>query len=254
MLTIFKAKGLEWPVVAIPNVNQGYYPHPLSERIEEERRIFYVATTRSKEYLYLGIDSSKKNSWFLEQADIGRIDKAITDLERLFLHRSPESWSAQETYQFAGIVENYGFFRYLSAWAIPGGHFGEDRIIHAVERVLSLYQALNKPIPTEWKELDPLTDQFIEFPDMPALLEALTNKAQPPSAATTSIVTKPVAITLNDKGFPPHTRVSHPKMGAGIILSNSAHGADRKILVRFDNGQERILVLGIALGTGLVKE
>ncbi|WP_394424872.1 ATP-dependent helicase [Vreelandella stevensii] len=55
--TVHGAKGLEWPLVAVAGVNEEDFPHysrdnPLSdERLEEERRLFYVAITRAKEQL-----------------------------------------------------------------------------------------------------------------------------------------------------------------------------------------------------------
>lgn len=49
MMTIHKAKGLEWPVVFLAGCAQGILPHARSEDIEEERRLFYVAVTRAKE-------------------------------------------------------------------------------------------------------------------------------------------------------------------------------------------------------------
>lgn len=57
--TVHGAKGLEWPLVAVAAVNEEDFPHysrdnPLSdERLEEERRLFYVAITRAKEQLIL---------------------------------------------------------------------------------------------------------------------------------------------------------------------------------------------------------
>lgn len=55
--TVHGAKGLEWPLVAVAGVNEEDFPHysrdnPLSdERLEEERRLFYVAITRAQEQL-----------------------------------------------------------------------------------------------------------------------------------------------------------------------------------------------------------
>lgn len=51
--TIHAAKGLEWPVVFIPAVNDGSIPHSRSEDHDEERRLLYVAMTRAKAFLYL---------------------------------------------------------------------------------------------------------------------------------------------------------------------------------------------------------
>lgn len=57
--SIHKAKGLEWPVVIIPSVNEHYYPYQNDgemqqpSSIESERRLFYVAMTRSINQLHI---------------------------------------------------------------------------------------------------------------------------------------------------------------------------------------------------------
>lgn len=57
--TVHGAKGLEWPLVAVAGVNEEDFPHysrdnPLAdERLEEERRLFYVAITRAQEQLLI---------------------------------------------------------------------------------------------------------------------------------------------------------------------------------------------------------
>lgn len=55
--TIHQAKGLEWPVVFIINLVSGQFPHAKAmeneQEIEEERRLFYVATTRAQDLLYM---------------------------------------------------------------------------------------------------------------------------------------------------------------------------------------------------------
>jgi DNA helicase-2/ATP-dependent DNA helicase PcrA len=54
--TIHQAKGLEWDAVFVIGLCDGGFPNPraLAEgEVEEERRLFYVATTRARENLYL---------------------------------------------------------------------------------------------------------------------------------------------------------------------------------------------------------
>lgn len=56
ILTIHAAKGMEYQAVFVPNVNEGNIPYRkavLSDDIEEERRLLYVAMTRAKNFLYL---------------------------------------------------------------------------------------------------------------------------------------------------------------------------------------------------------
>ena len=52
--TIHKSKGLEWSIVFLVGCNDNHFPsNKTLESIEEERRLFYVAVTRSKKYLYM---------------------------------------------------------------------------------------------------------------------------------------------------------------------------------------------------------
>jgi DNA helicase-2/ATP-dependent DNA helicase PcrA len=55
--TIHQAKGLEWKVVFVLGLADGQFPHHQSKSderaLEEERRLFYVAVTRSQDELYL---------------------------------------------------------------------------------------------------------------------------------------------------------------------------------------------------------
>lgn len=55
--TIHQAKGLEWKVVFIIGVSAGQFPSDRSlneeKGLEEERRLFYVAITRAKNYLHI---------------------------------------------------------------------------------------------------------------------------------------------------------------------------------------------------------
>lgn len=75
IMTYHGAKGLEWPVVYLPDVLEGISPYRRAhtpEEMEEERRMFYVALTRARERvliytLYEDVKHKKSPSIFLKE-------------------------------------------------------------------------------------------------------------------------------------------------------------------------------------------
>jgi DNA helicase-2/ATP-dependent DNA helicase PcrA len=55
--TIHSVKGLEFSVVFLAGLDEGIFPHVKAKgsfsRMQEERRLFYVAVTRARQQLYL---------------------------------------------------------------------------------------------------------------------------------------------------------------------------------------------------------
>ena len=87
MMTIHSAKGLEFPVVFLPGMEEGVFPGLQSEidpgELEEERRLAYVAITRAKEELYLIHCSERmlfgKTSYNTVSRFASEIDPEFTD-------------------------------------------------------------------------------------------------------------------------------------------------------------------------------
>ncbi len=86
--TVHQSKGLEWKVVFIMSLVEGYFPSykaQNAEEREEEKRLFYVALTRAKDQLYLTypVVSMRSNSpWsqnspssFLSEIDEGAYEE-----------------------------------------------------------------------------------------------------------------------------------------------------------------------------------
>lgn len=87
LMTLHSAKGLEFPVVFIPGMENGVFPGSGSfdeeSRLEEERRLCYVGITRAKEKLYLtgattrmlyGRTDYTTESMFLDEMDPRYLD------------------------------------------------------------------------------------------------------------------------------------------------------------------------------------
>ena len=70
LVTATRSKGHEYDHVIILDGSQEEWPSPMTEDIEEERRLFYVAITRAKRYLYFVTTETKQNSRFLLEAGV----------------------------------------------------------------------------------------------------------------------------------------------------------------------------------------
>lgn len=67
--TIHRAKGLEWPVVFVPNLLDGDLPMRMPDSdIDEERRLFFVALTRAKRLLYMSYSREGEPSAFITES------------------------------------------------------------------------------------------------------------------------------------------------------------------------------------------
>ena len=83
LTTIHKSKGLEWKVVFLIDCEDSRFPSETDKlSIQEERRLFYVAVTRAKQYLYMFFYGEKKNgkeksaklSRFIQEVDKEKYD------------------------------------------------------------------------------------------------------------------------------------------------------------------------------------
>jgi DNA helicase II / ATP-dependent DNA helicase PcrA len=75
--SVHKAKGCEWPLVILPQLEDGRFPHfegesPSEEEMEQERRLFYVAITRAIERLALIAAFDESLTKWLERGFFGR--------------------------------------------------------------------------------------------------------------------------------------------------------------------------------------
>ena len=63
--TVHQAKGMEWPVVFVPWLSEGMFPSGKAQeenRMDEERRLFYVAVTRAKDRLFMLSPSMRRTA------------------------------------------------------------------------------------------------------------------------------------------------------------------------------------------------
>lgn len=89
LMTVHAAKGLEFPCVFVVGLEENLFPSQMSmydrEDLEEERRLFYVATTRAKERVWVTYATSRYRFGQLVQNEPSRF---VDELPEAHLDRS----------------------------------------------------------------------------------------------------------------------------------------------------------------------
>jgi DNA helicase-2/ATP-dependent DNA helicase PcrA len=118
LMTLHAAKGLEFPVVYIIGLDDGWLPHNRSmddpEEMAEERRLFYVGITRAKDQLYLVRADQRSN---FGSFNLTRASRFLEDIPETLIRR-------QGIHILRGRKERYGA---LERWESLGQSTGEKK-------------------------------------------------------------------------------------------------------------------------------
>lgn len=239
-ITAYRAKGLEWPCVFIPDADTDTYHARVREDAsgghkdaEEERRVFYVAITRAKQELHLMFEprdtktGPTKLTSFL--TDAGAQD-LIRDVERFkqILLTPVSTWTAEQAYHVA-LTTHARHFGWWVQERWTGDGAAVSGALHALRDALD-----TQGLPHQLTEdvLDPWT-LFGDLPgEVPGDLDRL--------AAHLRAAPAPAPLQAGVK-------VTHPQMGSGQVTEVTSSARGDVVTVDFGGQVKRYLAQHAAL-------
>ncbi len=211
MMTVHSAKGLEFPIVFLPGMEDGLFPGMQTitageSEMEEERRLAYVAITRAKRELYI---LHTRSRLLYGQTMYNPISRFVSEIPSSLTEKPDENG---ERSFFGGRGEAYG---------ARGGYGGFDR-----RSAQSPYGYRGAEAPTAQKRT--------YYSERPTPTPVGRNAPTTPERAT---VGKPIVQKRPDAPkalFSAGDRVRHLTFGDGEILSVRPMGADTLYEIAFD--------------------
>ena len=117
IMSIHRAKGLEWPVVFVPCCSKDQLPSLYNDNLEEERRLLYVALTRTKQSLYvLYAPKTVGMSMFLKEVNAPQIVEQSQQLQQIFNPHQLNDVDMLQLAQLTQAMQHYPLARYMQHW------------------------------------------------------------------------------------------------------------------------------------------
>ena len=237
LLTVFRAKGLQWPVVFVPDCNQGIFPYGGPDEVEEERRLFYVALTRTQARLHLHMVRTEPPSQFLVEADWRNTLDAVRQVQAM-VARDPASWQTAEVLAFARHTPALNLERYFGTWwdAPPAQVQAVAARLHALldaaaRQNLSGPLGLTEAHRTAWTALLPAP------PPDPDAFPDLVDHAPKPLEQSPA----PGRAAFRPGGVHVGGRVHHPQHGVGVVLAVRGDRLSPRLEIQFTRGKPVVL-------------
>jgi DNA helicase-2/ATP-dependent DNA helicase PcrA len=223
LMTMHSAKGLEFPVVFIPGMEEGVFPgyRAMTEgpdQLEEERRLCYVGITRAREKLYLlnarfrtlfGNSSYNRPSRFLAEIPENLVEYPFSSSKASF-SKGASSWGKNQTWGKAEVYSN-GSTTINKAWGL---NQGASKNTNTAGETGSLKDLLNSNLVTRGFS---------------------SNQASVKSSMTMA------SSTVKTTGFVAGDKVEHKKFGLGTISKVIPDKGDQMLEIQFQGGMKRLM-------------
>lgn len=210
IMTIYQAKGLEFPVVFIPGLNKNYLPtsQPTGKQVwhfidknlikdyeryfpltEDERRLMYVAITRSKKFLLISRapDGRQQGKESVFGEEIRRSDYLFSAKDRDYSERKrlkPESNTDLSNISlnftllkdFFDCPYKFKFYSFYGFKNPLGARIGFGASIH--NTLMEIHREFLSGKTFKRDDLHELLDKHINYPyALPEIIKEMTNKA-----------------------------------------------------------------------------
>jgi DNA helicase-2/ATP-dependent DNA helicase PcrA len=202
MMTMHAAKGLEFPIVIIPGMEEGLFPHSRAkndeQELEEERRLCYVGITRAQKKLYLTSASRRRVFGEYQNTEPSRfLDEIPAELVE-----KTEGYASSFGGAYGGGSSRGGGYGGGSGGYGGGGYGGGGGRRAPYEMRVNPYAAPPKRNDAVKENVPAIKDEDIDQ-------------------------------SAEDMQFKPGIRVRHPMFGVGTVISVEPVDTDFKLQVRF---------------------
>ncbi len=254
IMSIHRAKGLEWTVVFVPDCNQGTIPFEGSlDNLEEERRLFYVAITRTKLTLHLSATRDRPLSDFLKQAGYEKVLHRVAAVARA-IGSDPQGWNLQDYVAVTQDVHHMALYNFLKRWwqvpqeqkqrlAMAAAGF----LVELAERDVLPLVNLSSQALIHWQEIGHLNEVVVpvKAPGLDDWLHSLTAQKMPrdtqPAQHDSQSSPDSIAsqVGRHGPGLRANDFVKHPEFGFGWVVRMEKTNAGDSITVRFKDNKLR---------------
>ncbi|MCK5799302.1 MAG: exodeoxyribonuclease V subunit gamma [Deltaproteobacteria bacterium] len=230
LMTVHSAKGLEFPVVFLIGLEQGIFPHGRSlddlDRMEEERRLAYVAITRARKRLYL---THAVTRYVFGQRQNNRPSVFLNDIPEGLVVR-PRPGRGARTSAYGARTRSTSPGRPVTSHDdIP---FDDDPFVDLVDDPFIDTATV--------KDNAPAARTFTLRPDAPDPSPSSSKNRGPASGQ--DIWTDYDFDQTEDvpESFRVGQAVSHGKYGAGVVQAITGHPPTQNLVIRFRSGPRTI--------------